>query len=692
MRRYPLLWILTLCAALSGLPVLATAENWQPELVDPGSGGWPADSIFTVTIAGSLAAAEQEALAMELDGIDLSGILEFNRNAAGTVVSAAPPQPLESGAHELRLLRYTDDGEIIELGNWSVVVHPGQGQGERAAGFPANLELGYLVDEDELSDSGSRYAANGDIGLKTHASAGIWRFRGDAEMLVQTDRDELAADISASEGGEDLFALQPGNDIELGEYLFSGERPGLNAMVGHHEMDGDNLLVSDFHRRGVSVNGEAGAGRLNSSLFAFRTEPVIGWRHGLGVGDAENRVLGAMATMRPFATEPGRLAIRAMVLRGEGADDTGIGIAGSGRRGQGDGVSLGIESRLAADRLRLLGEVAETDFSSDATAEAGDGEKENAGRILAEVVPWRDDARQRFLSLGVEYQRVDERFHSLANPTLPGDREMRRIYSDIVAGPLTLRAQYARENDNIDDEPGLSTNENRVRELLLSYTPVAAVEGELPWYGRPSVTAGVRYTRSRVDADTRQDLGQPSSAIPGDRETPYYHTEFALQHERWGINVGFADGDEEDLITGALSSGSRSRSLGFHWFPGDRLFLFGQIQTDRFDSGAGLPVLDSDIALLSAEIALLPDRFSLVLDASVNRSRDDGDLIDEETRTWGLGIDWQPTGSALRRAGTTFWVRAEEQRIRDRVDPSLDYDPWQVMAGIRLSLPGGSTD
>ncbi len=673
-----------LCVMLVSLPadiLLAQAQDdWRPALTNQPTGAYPATPEFTLSVPALLSADDEDNLALELDGVDFSGIMEVRQTAAETIISASVPQALEAGSHELRLLVYTADGEIIEKGVWMVNVQGTAGEQDRVLQYPTNLEIGYLVDEDEFAESEDSLAANGDIRLNARASAGLWQLQGDAEMLVQTSRDEIAAVLSDSDADDDLFALQPNNDIELGDYLFRGDRPGMRAMVGHHALDGDNLLVSDFHRRGVSVNGQSGGGRVNGSMFAFRTEPVIGWRYGLGVGDEENRVLGAMASIRPLARNPERLTLRATALRGEGRDDTGIGIAGDEQRGEGDGMAVALESRLLDDRLRLLGEVAETDFTENDDADSNDDGQDGAKRILAEVIPWRGEGPNRSISLGAEFQQVDARFKSLANPTLPGDREMRRVYTDVAAGPITLRAQYARENDNVDEAADQATTENRIREFLLSYTPIRDGEADTPWFGRPSMSAGVRYTRSNGG-----EAGE-------DRETPYYHAEIGLQHDQWGLNLGVANGDEENLLTGELSSGSRSRSLNFHWFPSHRFFLFGQLQHDRFDSGPGLPVLDADIALLSAEISLVPDRLSLTLDASLNRNRDDGDLFDEETRTWGLGIDWQPARSSLRRTGTTFWLRAEEQQIRDRLDPSLDYDPWQVMAGIRLTLPGGSNN
>jgi hypothetical protein len=179
---------------------------------------------------------------------------------------------------------------------------------------------------------------------------------------------------------------------------------------------------------------------------------------------------------------------------------------------------------------------------------------------------------------------------------------------------------------------------------------------------------------------------------PGARETPYYHAGVALQHDYWGVDLSFARGDEENLLTGLPATGSRSHSLGFHWIPGPRYFFYAQWLVDRFDSGPGLPVLDTELLLLNAEIGLIPDRLSIVLDASLNRNSSNSDLLDDETRTLGLGIDWQPDRPGLRRHGATFWIRAEQEEFRDRLDSAGNIDPWQVLVGVRFALSSATKE
>ena len=671
---------------------LFAQSAWQPELVPVEGGGWTPASAFQVAIPALLSTDEQGSLAMELDGVDYSGVMTTSQNLTHTTLSVRPPEPLPPGDHELRLVVYTDDGEILERGAWQVTVLPAAGFSMTRLNLPTDVEIGYRFDEEGLDEPDDRLAATGNVRLRTDASAGQWTLDGNADLLLQTDHDTLVAGLS-EEGLEDGFDLEARNDIELGEYLFQGKRPGLDAVVGHHELSGGSLLVSDFNRRGVSVNSRVEDGRLGGSVFAFRTEPVVGWNHGLGIGDEENRVLGAMATLRPLSDRPQRLSIQAMALRGEGNDSSGIGISGDDTPGSGDGFALAVESRLTDDRIRLRGEVARSEFDGDTTDGMDTEQEDDAARLLAEVIAWRDSENRRSLSLGAEYQRVDRFFRSLANPTLPNDREMRRVFAGLGLGDVDLRMQYARENNNADGEVDELEAENRIREILLAYSPRSS-DGSMPWYGQPAFTAGWRTTRTRgvPGLEPLPGFSVADEDLSGEKETPYYQVGLALQHERWGVDLGFAQGDEESLLTGTTSAGSKSQSLGFHWIPGPRLFIFAQWLQDRFDNGPGLPVLDTELLLLNAEIGILPNRLSLVLDASLNQNSSDSDLLDDETRTLGLGIDWQPDRPGMRRYGTTLWIRAEHETLRDRLDAAGDDELWQVLAGVRITLGSGSTE
>ena len=57
-------------------------------------------------------------LAVELDGIDFTELIEYREHDQGTVLTIVPVLPLQPGEHELRLVEYTPAGEILERGYW----------------------------------------------------------------------------------------------------------------------------------------------------------------------------------------------------------------------------------------------------------------------------------------------------------------------------------------------------------------------------------------------------------------------------------------------------------------------------------------------------------------------------------------------------------------------------------------------
>ncbi len=667
---------------------LAQSE-WRTEFTSQDSDRIDPSGKLELVISGDVSDETISLLALELDGIDVSEIVELEETDTGYLISVTPPQPLNQGSHELRLVEYTNDGEILERGAWAFGV-----SGIDTGTLSSNISLqgGYRLDdnlhennafavsdeEDGTGISPDKFGVSGSVQTSATANPGAWSLQGDADLIVQSEREGI--------DGDDDESLD--KDIELGEYLFSGERPGLSALIGHHAVSHQGLLMQDFHRRGVSFNKSNLGGHVSASGFAFRSEPIVGWRQGLGVGDEENRVLGGVLSLNPLGNGNKALNVTTMYLRGEGAESTGSGVAGDESVSSGDGIALIAESHLIDERFKIRGETAVTDYDFDADALEFDSEEDGAHSLLTSFTPWRTDNDSETTGaweVGAEVQQVEQFFHSLANPTLPSDRTLTRLYSSYNLGGLSLQAQIANEEDNVANDLALPILQNDITELAVSYSPEIQYDDsdnpKLNWYGHPSF-----YLSAQSSDISHKRLSLDASDFRIDQSSSNYQAEVAFQYITWSWNLGYGWGDEQDNAGELLDQKNELLSWSANWTLHERF---------DFATFAQINDLEEDIDLssrsklwgLSAQATLIPEKLSIGIDYSLNQESASDDSTDIETQTFGANIDWQLVPPRNNRSGFTLSLRGEQQQVVDRLFPENDEDPFQVLLELQMNWP-----
>jgi hypothetical protein len=204
------------------------------------------------------------------------------------------------------------------------------------------VELGYRIAEDDLSNAPKATSVQGSTSIDAKMATGKWQISARANFLYGTVNQPAAP--SGEEGTEqgEPEAVSSGvvainrHEVELGEYLLEARSESMQAMLGHHAMSDESLIMRGFNRRGASFTGQAMDGHVAASGFAFRTNPIAGWFNGLGVSDNENRVIGGLVTMHPFSGSKQALILTGSCLTGEGRDAIGVSLdwaAGSVQQG-----------------------------------------------------------------------------------------------------------------------------------------------------------------------------------------------------------------------------------------------------------------------------------------------------------------------------------------------------------------------
>jgi hypothetical protein len=688
--------LFSISAAIFTSTAFAQSGDWRPQLQVAGPEGYTVQSEVRISIPASVPEKVFQWLALEMDDTDVSQLVGLEQSESGSIIVFTPPEQLTVGPHVLRLVEYNDRGDIIERGYWNYLVADGgaSGDSDKDRSFSANtsVDIGYRAADSDLDGLPKSTSIQGSTSLNTHIATANWKVSARADLLFGT--------IGVPENEQAEEAINSGtiainrNELELGEFLVEARSKNLSAMLGNHAVSNESLIMRGFNRRGISASAQTESGSAIASGFAFRTEPISGWRNGLGVTNNENRVVGGLATVHPFSGAKQALTVTASCLSGEGKDAVGVSLDGDDTRAKGDACSLVGESRLAGDRVKLRGEYAHSRFDFDADKDEFEKSSDNAFDILAVYSPFgqKQMNNKAFLwDIGMEIQEVGLFFRSLANPTLPSDKKLSRLFTNLQYGGLSLQLQGGIEEDNVDDEATLPTMQNRLGNFVLSYTPDLKYDDQgmpkLGWYGLPTFSFSSQYANQR-----HVSLPSDLEDYRLDTRTLYNQLNMQFQYQTWSWMMGYGQGDEDDLQTKTYERLNQLGNLALNWQFSDRLSLSTQGQYNVVTDDVIDITSHSRQVGLNADTVLVRDKLTLGLGASLNLEDSSDDSIDADTRTYDLNLNWMLIQARNNKPGVTFWMRGEKQEIRDNLAPENDLNPYQVFVGARidwtLAFPG----
>ncbi|MCZ7627260.1 MAG: hypothetical protein M5R38_17195 [Candidatus Methylomirabilis sp.] len=236
-------------------------------------------------------------------------------------------------------------------------------------------------------------------------------------------------------------------------------------------------------------------------LFQVRSNAIVGFDHGLGIGDPDRRVQG-LSLARDLLPEKA-LRMKVTLLDGENAAPQAFN-TGSAEGGQrGDLLSVLASSSLFGQKLRGEGEVAFSRFDANTADEFG-RRGDSGVRVRVDGTLWER------LNLGAEYQRIGLNFQSIANPFFVRDREGVTVSANTQWGPTLYTVGFSQAHDNVRDDPLLP----RIRQRAYSASWGLQVPDYPPW---ASTTTGLsRRARESRWAST----GSTPSPICSARGSP----------------------------------------------------------------------------------------------------------------------------------------------------------------------------
>jgi hypothetical protein len=453
----------------------------------------------------------------------------------------------------------------------------------------------------------------------------------------------------------------PRNNFDLANFLFTFSKDPHKLQLGDVQVAESFLSTgSAFPRRGGLVSVKLLETEIH--LFSVRSDSIIGFDHGLGVGDPDKRVQGA-SIARDLLSEKA-LRMKVTYLDGENAapQSFNTGSAESGQRG--DVLSVSASSSLFAQKLRTETEVAFSRFDDDVADEFG-RRSDSGVRVKAEGTLWDR------LNLGAEYQRIGLYFQSIANPNFVRDREGVTVSANTQWGPTRYTLGFSQAHDNIRGDPLLPRMEQR------SYT--AAWGLQVP--DHPSLTLSYNRLEQR---STREPQGFADVKVI----TDVFSAGLAYGRPTWNIGLNGSYSLQDDRkATGIPDTESWNVLVGAGYRPIPRLNVAPSFGFTRNTNRMADVTTDTYLATLTANIPLVPEILAFDTQASFNRLVADDRSTDMNIFNGIFRLSLSLERFLLNYGKQTASIRFNYSRTDDQINPMNGREQWGVFFIIDLFAP-----
>ncbi len=446
---------------ISVIPVTLYAADWTPTLAKSQKNYRQAQEHIKINIPTSVSAAVITTLKMEVDNIDVTDQVKIN----GNIISYKPLQPLSKGFHNIRLVEFASDGNILERGQWKLEVRKSKLFRDSSYMLNTDLSLSSNIAKKNITLEGGNIQGQGTIAWASTAANKKWRYSSSFNAIYNNQSSQTTF----------------GKSFDLADYLFTGDASRTGFKIGHHGINVGNMLIDGFNSRGISVRHQSSTGRSVFGGFSMRSQLSSGFRNGLGVTQGQNRTSGVYGQFFPNKTNPERLNINVAYIDGK-CQGTGEAAAGGDCEStlvkQGDGYSISADSTSKNTRWRVRGEYAATRFDVDGINVGFAAENSKAWTLLTVYTAKGKTIGNNTLNwnIALERKRVGRYFISLTNSALPRDKLVTSATHTLTYKGIYLTTKFGTETDNVDDDPLLPRIKTNIYNMTLNWTPQSSMQ------------------------------------------------------------------------------------------------------------------------------------------------------------------------------------------------------------------------
>ncbi len=482
---------------------------------------------------------KKESLLFEIDRTDFSALAQF----AEATLTFQPQTPLSPGSHEVRITGATSDGHIIQEVLWSFTVPQNETPRSWQFGIEPTGTFEYKMQRTDPNADRERF--NGNIGVHS-STAGPVQTSFLSNLQAQTP-----------------FPGPVPSEFDLANFTGSISNAATAFSFGDVLVNYDFLGVANLSRRGIFFQQKLPFLSSGFDFFSVRSESILGFRHGFGISDPNQRIDGGSFSFSP-SKQPEHLTLRIYGLRGENALDQGFNFGGVTRGSKGDAFGLALNSSVWSGQLRAEGFASWSDFDFNASDEF-DGNKDHAfvGRLVLDPAPrtWKN-LSSKFL-VQFELQDLGLFYKSLANPFLVSDRRGINLNGTWNLGTLGFAGGVSKFHDNVKNLNLLPTVNNVAYTSGISFTPVG-IE-------KPPKLPSISVAATRT---VQESSGEVVSFLAVHNLVDSFATLMTFTHPAWNVslNGGYAvnqdktdrgpDTDAKNIALAAFFTPTPFRTFG----------------------------------------------------------------------------------------------------------------------------------
>ncbi len=648
------------------------ALDWSPELVQLKNAEFRKPlEIFQIKIPTGISKKAYQSLAFELDNIDITAMIIRK----GELSYYTPVKALKWGKHTLRLVEYSDDGSIIEKGFWEVEVRDSSVFQEVDYIVDSNITISHRVADKNLAlPKPDTFSAQGAAKLLGRVANNDWEIKGNTNLIYNSEPSQTVHR----------------RELDIADYLLTAQSNTSQFNLGHHNLTQNNFIISDFNRRGVSAS--TGIDSINSTAtgFIMRAEAISGIKDGLGLSDENNKVTGVSWESQPITENPEKLYLSASYLSGKKnklAESEGAIQADQ----KGDAWTLVADSRLYKQQLRVRFEYAES-INDIVTANTSDIDiingKGYAHSFLATYSPQSENKDSSFFwNTGLEISKVSTLFASIANPGLPNDKSLNRLFLNTNWTNISAQFLVAKETDNVDEDPTKPQIGTDLYQALLNYNLA-----EKPEKGTLFDSIGIptlSFQLSSIDQNKIKDTLLPSGDIRLNTLTKALSLGFAK--EGWSWAWVYSKGDLEDKVNTSNNTLTDAHNLSANIKVSKQLSLTSSIQSQ--DTLFSSDNNHSNTMLYNFGVNYhFTKRLTaqINLNQSITKSDSMSSLQDVDIAAMGFKLNWKWIKAKNNKPGFDLFFSGAYQNTIDKLVAGQSLETYQAYIGVTMTLPSSS--
>ncbi len=532
-----------MCSCFHGLALAQDTGLFVPVILEqeplPQGVAGSASPLIRIKFQDEKQLLKMESLLFEVDRTDFSALVQF----VESTLTFQPQTQLQPGNHEVRITGTTADGRKIQEILWSFTVPQNEIPRSWQFGIEPTGTFEYKIQR--VDPNADRERFNGNIGINSSRTG-----------TIQTS---FVSNLQA----QTPFPGPVPSEFDLANFTASISNAATSFALGDVLVNYDFLGVANLSRRGIFFQQKLPFLASGFDFFSVRSESIIGFRHGLGVSDAEQRIDGGSFFFSP-SKSPERLALRLYMLRGENALEQGFNFGGVTRGSKGDAFGLALNSSVWAGQLRAEGFASWSDFDFNASDEFnGNSDHAFVGRLVLDPAPrtWKT-LPSKFL-VQFELQDLGLFYKSLANPFLVGDRRGINLNGTWTLGTFGFLGGVSKFHDNVKNLELLPTVNNVAYSSGISFTPIGT--------DKPPNLPSISLTATRSE---QVSIGEVVSFLAVKNVVDSLATVLQFTRPVWNVslNGGYAvnqdqtnrgpDTDAKNIALAAFFTPSPFRSFG----------------------------------------------------------------------------------------------------------------------------------